>query len=331
MTSPFTRLSQITSCLFLGIVFLLPLTSFAEEMVGPPAPSPPPDEHNALDRSRDYLSDQFVDFVAGIDRFFGDDRHYQEANDSVVQLDLIRVTGYGGANKPILSGRAKVHLPIAEKKLHLLIETNPDKNATVDPARTLSPALKQPSTTESYAAALRIEKIASERWHFSADGGMKFAGLHTTPFVRTRASLSMPVNDWRLKVTGALFWFNTVGTGESTQLDMEHPVNIQILFRASSYVSWLRNTKNFDLRQDLSFIHQLDERNALLYQFSVLGVSRPEMHVTDYVVLGLYRYRLHREWMFFEFSPQLHFPEARNYRLSPLLMLRMEFLFDDTK
>ena len=40
-----------------------------------------------------------------------------------------RVMGYGGENKFVLSARANVHLPIAEKKLHLLLETNPDKNA----------------------------------------------------------------------------------------------------------------------------------------------------------------------------------------------------------
>ena len=31
------------------------------------------------------------------------------------------------------SARAKVHLPMVEKKLHLVLETDPDKNASVEP------------------------------------------------------------------------------------------------------------------------------------------------------------------------------------------------------
>jgi hypothetical protein len=51
----------------------------------------------------------------------------------------------------------------------------------------------------------------------------------------------------------------------------------------------------------------------------------------DEVVLLLYRYRLHREWMFFELSPQLHFPKVNNFRISPMLSVRLEMLLDDSR
>ena len=88
---------------------------------------------------------------------------------------------------------------------------------------------------------------------------------------------------------------------------------------------------DFDLRQDLSLFHKLDSRRALLYQVSVLGVTRPQTQVTDYVALLVYRYRLHREWIFFELSPQLHFPKVRDFRPSGALSMRLEFLFDKSK
>ena len=98
------------------------------------APPPVTDKvMGVLDTPRDYLSGKLVGFVGGIDRFFGDDRNYQETNDSVFQLDTTRVMGYGGERKFVVSGSANVHLPIAEKKLHLLLESNPDKNTVVDP------------------------------------------------------------------------------------------------------------------------------------------------------------------------------------------------------
>jgi hypothetical protein len=299
----------------------------------PPAPpeAPPLPVLGMADASRDYLSDRFVGFVTGIDRFFGDERSYQEANDSVVQLDLTRVMGYGGEHRFVLSGRANVRLPTAEKRLHLLIETDPDRNATVDPAQKQTPPLRQPETPESYAAALRFERAEAERWHFSADGGLKFAGLHTAPFARTRASLAKPLDQWRLRVTESLFWFNTIGAGESTLIDLERTISEPVLFRASSNAIWLHDTQNMDLRQDFSFFHKLNDRTALLYQASVIGVTRPQTQVTDSVLLLVYRYRLRRQWMFFELSPQLHFPRERDFKSSSLLSMRLEMLFDRSR
>jgi hypothetical protein len=302
----------------------------------PPPPPPPPEEQpipmlSVADAPRDYVSEQFVALVSSIDGFFGDERHYQEANDSVLQLDLTRVMGYGGERRFIASGRAKVHLPIAEKRLHLLIETDPDKNAGVDSTQKQTPPLKKPAAPESYAAALRIEREREERWHLSADGGLQFHGLSITPFVRTRGRVTVPLEEWRMKLAESLFWFNTIGVGQTTQLDFERPIREDLLFRSSSNASWLRDTTNFDLRQDLSVFHKLDSRSALLYQASVLGVTRPQTQVMDYVLLLVYRYRLHREWIFFELSPQLHFPKERNFQPSGVLSMRLEFLFDKSK
>jgi hypothetical protein len=136
---------------------------------------------------------------------------------------------------------------------------------------------------------------------------------------------------WRANLSETAFWFNTTGVGETTQLDLERPISAPLLLRATSSATWLHDKQNFDMRQDISLIHALDERTALLYQASVIGVSRPQAQVTDYVLLALYRYRIHREWTFIELSPQLHFPIERGYRASPMFSVRLEILFDETK
>jgi len=128
-----------------------------------------------------------------------------------------------------------------------------------------------------------------------------------------------------------VYWFNTLGVGETTQLDMERIVSDSILFRATTNATYLNDKKNFDLRQDFSFYHTLDDRTALLYQASAIGVSNPQLQVTDYVALLFYRYRMHKEWLFFELSPQLHFPREKNFKASPAISLRLAILFDDSR
>jgi hypothetical protein len=112
---------------------------------------------------------------------------------------------------------------------------------------------------------------------------------------------------------------------------MERALSEPVLFRATSTATWLKNKQYFDLRQDLSLFHTLNDHTALLYQASAIGVSQPVDHVTDYVLLFLYRYRLHRSWVFFELSPQLHFPQAKNYQASPMLIIRLEALLDNSR
>ena len=354
------RTCRIALCLSLGITLLFPLLVFGQELagspnppstsdaapgkefvgppaptvedfMGPPAPTLTTEVIHEMDTQRDYVSSEFVNFVSYVDHFFGDDRNYQESNNSVLQLDVFRVMGYGGERKFVWSARANVHLPLAEQKLHLLLETDPDRNATVNPKLTQSPPIAEPTTPQSYAAALRYENAQAERWHLSTDGGLKFQGVHTSPFARTRASLAVPVEQWRTKLEETAFWFNSTGLGESTQLDLERPISEPMLFRATSVAVWLKSTHHYDLRQDLTLFHKLDERTALMYQASAIGVSSPHTQVTDYVLLALYRYRLHKKWMFLEVSPQMHFPKEYNYRRSPMLSLRLEMLFDEAK
>lgn len=345
----------IAASVSLGIALLLPLMGFAEEVnaasgvssasavsatsavstdnpasaVG--AESPPVSKLDEMDPTRNYMSGKLESWARSIDSFFGDYRNYQESNDSVVQLDATQVVGYLGAPKYDFALNVKVSLPNTEKKLKILIETNPEDKTTSNSTTTQAGAVKPVSTPATIAAALRYEKAEAERWHFSTDGGIQLAGLASTPFVRARLSLALPLDKWRMKVAESVFWFSTIGAGESTLLDFERQLNETQLLRVSSNATWLNDKQNFDLSQSFSVFHALNERTALLYQIGAYGVSRPQTQVSDYVVLMTYRYRLHRKWVFLEVSPQLHFPQVANYQVSPLLSMRLEFLLDNTR
>ena len=315
--------------MLLGAVFLWPCKTFGAELADSTASQ---NKFMApVDTQRDYLSGRFVSYVKNIDRFFGDDRYYLESNKSVLQLDITKSVGEGAEQKFVLSGRAKIHLPSTEQRLHLLLESSPDQNVTGEQENIQATPIDQVAAPESFAAAARYENAIEKRAHYSADAGIKFQGLKTSPFARARGRYSLTMDAWRMRAAETFFWFNTTGVGSTTELNFERPLSDPMLFRASSNAIWLRDTGNFDLRQDISVFHTLDERSAMLYQASAIGVSRPKLQVTEYVLLMLYRYRLHRKWVFLELSPQLHFPETMNYRSNPLLVVRLEFLFDDTQ
>lgn len=338
-THKFTSLScWIIPCLFAGVIPMQVLAQEGtphdklahEEITGPMQPDP---FIYPLDAPRDYLSRKFVGWATKLDQFFGGDRDYQESNQSVIRLALNRVIQKDGDDKLVLSGRAKLHLPKTEEKLHLLLETDPDKDLGERPTQGQRTVLRnEVATPSSYGAAVRYENKEESRWHFSTDAGIKFRGIRTNPnpFVRARGSYENTMDLWKVKITESVFWFNSIGEGETTQLDLEYFYSDPILIRATSNATWLKRKDNFDLRQDLSLYQNVNERTAMLYQASVIGVSEPALQVTEYILLALYRYRLHRNWVFIEVSPQLHFPRDKNFESVPLLNLRLEMLFNES-
>jgi hypothetical protein len=280
------------------------------------------------DVTREYVSQGFVRLITGLDRFFGDERSFQESNRSVFQLDVNELLQAGGQRDATLSGRIKLHLPSTEHRMHLLLESDPEQNA-VGPGTPNQPQLfgtfRAPG---EYGLALRLERSKEQIWHTSTDVGIK---LHAPlePFARARVSLAIPLGEWRMKPAQSLYWFSQSGLGETSQIDFERPLTPQTLFRATSSVTWLHQPQRFDLQQDFTIFHSLDEKRALQYQLSLIGVSKPQSRLDDAVLSVLYRRQLNRRWLFFEFNPQLHFRHSQSYDMDPLLWLRLQILFNE--
>jgi hypothetical protein len=278
-----------------------------------------------IDSERDYLSEKIVSYTKNIDQFFGDERYFQENNNSVIQLDLNETIGESGVRNFLFEGKAKLDFPAATRRFQFVLESNSEKKTTGDAKVDQLATSKDVATPEKYAASLRYEKSEESRWHFSSEGGANIQ-FPIDPFLRSRGSYAIPFGEWRMKVAETLFWFNTSGLGETTQLDMERVLSTPVLFRATSTATCHETTQICDLRQDLTLFHTLNERTALLYQASIIGTDKPKLEETGYVLLTRYRYRLHKEWVFFEVSPQLFFPKTDDFKLNAQLLLRLEVL-----
>jgi hypothetical protein len=277
-----------------------------------------------MDEPRDYLSEKVVVFAKSIDEFFGDERYFQEHNKSVVQLNLTETLAAGGSKTFAFEGQAKIDLPSAEKRFHFVFEANPEKKATAEIKKDQTETTKESAKPDQYSASLRYEQ-EQERWHFSSDAGAKFH-FPLDPFVRARGSYEIPVWAWRLKTAETLFWFSSIGLGETTQVDMEYVISPPVLFRATSTATCYESPQLCDLRQDFSVFHTISERAAMLYQASTIGVNKPVMQETEHILLARYRYRLHKKWVFLEVSPQLHFPRTDEFKMNSLLLFRLEML-----
>lgn len=322
----FPFLSRCSLSVYLCTAFCFPLSLLAGER--PSAPTLIESGIAVTDATQDYVSRYFVALTSDIDRFFGGERHFQESNDSVLQLDWNELMEPAGARQGRLSGRAKLNLPSTEQRFHLLLESDPVQNTTRVTPSNQPQAAGQTTAAEKYAAALRYEKKDEQAWFYSSDVGIRVQAP-LQPFVRGRISHALPLQAWLMKNTGTLFWFSQLGPGSSAQIDFDRPLTTQTLFRAGSNATWLHLPQRLDLHQDFTLFHTLDEHRALQYQASVIGTTQPYARVDDCILSVLYRRQLHRKWLFFELNPQFHFPHEQQFRFTPQLWLRLQVLFSN--
>jgi hypothetical protein len=63
-----------------------------------------------------------------------------------------------------------------------------------------------------------------------------------------------------------------------------------------------------DWSQAFSLFKRLDRRSSVSYEASAVGITRPDPLVTNYRLGVRYRQNIHRDWLFFEITPDITWP-----------------------
>ena len=283
-----------------------------------------------LDKPRDYISERFVTLSTQVDRYFADERVFQESRTSYLRFygDLVLKKSASSNFNPQL--QAKVVLPALEKRLHILLESNSDVTGEVPtasiPTQSGTPKVNVPS---DFRAAVQVQVTDSPHWNINTDAGLRFHGLSIPPFVRARASRVQKVHNWQFRFTEAAYWYEQSGWGESTQYDADYKFSDRYLGRSRTQAIWSDHDQKFDFEQDFILYNPIDESHALSYGASVYGASQPNSHINDYAVSVTWRTRIHREWLFFNVQPGLSWPETDSFHITPTILLRVEAIFGD--
>jgi hypothetical protein len=320
-------------------VFVLPGRIFILLMMWPimgaaqvdePIFSEEPSYFDWLDKPRNYISERFVSLSTRVDRFFGDERVFQESRTSYLRFYGDLVLRKAGASDFEPKLQAKLVLPALEKRLKILIESNDNVTGEV-PVTSVTTRKGVPNVNvpNDFRAAVQVLLTDSPHWNINTDAGLRFHGLSLPPFVRARASRVQNLQNWQFRLTEAVYWYEQSGAGESTQFDADRKVGEHDLARSRTIATWSDHDQQFDYEQDFFLFHPIDDNHALSYQAGVFGASQPNSHVTDYALSATWRTRLHREWLFFDVQPGLSWPETESFHLTPTILLRVEAVFGD--
>lgn len=275
-----------------------------------------------LDSYRDSASGYVTDFANWIDNFFADDFDYDERQGSHIKLYLLQT--HFEDDKPVYDAKikAKLDLPKTQKKLQLLIESVDEDESNIEQT-----SISEATEDQEQSIALRYIQKDTDKWLITNIAGVRsHSGID--PFARFRIRRFIDNGPWTYRITESIFWFYSEGLGETTRLDIDHPLTKKLLFRSTTQATWKNINNYFDLGQDLILFLNINKRKSLSYQVGARGIRNSRVYTTDYFYSIRYRQQIHRNWLFFEVIPSVHHPEENEYKPIRSVALKLEIVFD---
>ena len=289
-----------------------------------------PESLKWMDEKQKKWSGDVVDIGAYIDGFMGDIDTLKDTNKSYVRVYF----DFDGSKNDSIGIKPKIRfsldLPIAKKKLRLVVESDPDESIQ---ERNLA---QLPSTVQSESEGLYASfryLFDSEKWQrLSFDWGVK-ARLPPDPFARSRAVRRWELSDyWDMHYSQEVFWFESKGLGSYTQFDFDRyfDSNDDFFLRVTNVLDWNERREQFDLLEQLSLYQDVSDKRAVQYAVGFTGLNR-ESHsvITNFFTRATYRRRLYKDWLFYELTPGVEFPRDEDFKANPFISLRLEILFSE--
>ena len=273
-----------------------------------------------FDQQQVQLSHAVIDAATWFDSFFNDDRFLEEENRSTGRI--IFNGGYdrrdGFQTKPRI--RLRLHLPKINERLNLLIaaqdDTDFDLNEGVSENETRE-------NTRDLSAALQYHLHQTKKWGFSISSGAGLDYLYGGLRYRT----NYDYGSWQGRLVNHLRWYTDDGWDYRAQYDLERRVSEDLLFRSTLEGKWEEERNGLPHGLLFSLFQVLSEDQALQYEVGNYFQTRPSYQMTDLVFSLRYRQRFYRDWLVFEISPRVSFPEEYDRKFNPGIILKLEAQF----
>jgi hypothetical protein len=133
-----------------------------------------------------------------------------------------------------------------------------------------------------------------------------------------------------LRARQTVFWRDSRGAGETTEIDLDHLVAPHLLLRWANTATLADDVERLEWTSALVTFHSLSERRAIAYTGFMTGVVNTDVPVRDYGFEVRYRQRVLRKWLFLEARSSLTWPREtleEDREINPGVSLGFEMYF----
>ncbi|WP_233052573.1 hypothetical protein [Motilimonas cestriensis] len=305
----------------LSIMLLVPVSylTMAEDLEQE-EPSPclyKSQESTMLDKTYDYLNSTLCEPALWFDDFFVDDRVTQDSRAGTMVRwynDFKQTEGKGFKYETRLS--ARVNIPKATKRLKLVFESDAD-----DKVADLFP---NSSEDTKNTLGLRYDWFVKER------SSLNFkVSLH--PGIEARYRYTYPFSEHTFGRITQKIYQKESDTGSKTDLDLDHKLSDTFLLRWTNFAKVETSFDGAELGSGLTLYQFISDTQALSYEASVQGKTKPYHYLSNQRLAVRYRQSIFRKWFFYEITPAVDWPKdeeiERHDEVS--ITLRLEVLFNN--
>jgi len=246
------------------------------------------------DSTHAVMNTVFCEPALWFDSFYGSDRVIAEVGGTYVRWrnDFIQIEGQGFRFRTNLN--FSIELPKISHRLKLTFEGDEDP--------VLQDVLPDDQAEQdTNTLGFRLDVKETDRSNFNISVSAK-------PRIRARYRYTYPVSDkFLIRFTQEIQ--NEKGVnGARTRIDFEKAIPPAKLFRATTEGFISEEFDGVDWAQAFILFKRLSQKSSVSYEVSAAGITRPESLVTNYRLGIRYRQNIHRDWLFFEVTPDVSWP-----------------------
>lgn len=265
-----------------------------------------------------------------LDQFFGTEDSLSVENQSFLRVALdTRLQPSDSKLDP--SVRFRVDLPTTKKRLRVIIESDieePLGRLSEQGVREVRGGERFDTNNSAIGLEQRSSKDPSQAWVQGLGLGVKF-GAPLDPYVRYSAvrQWNFSESQWQVNSSSRVTQFNQRGLQVRTNLDVNRPVDEARTLRFQTYVESDERRDSTVFSQTAEINRVIDSRTALRYALIVVGEDRGENNIKDYVLQTYFRRDIHKNVLFMDIIPEIHFPTEGNRDPYVALTFRLEAFF----
>ena len=280
-------------------------------------------ETTMVDRAQHSVSAGVNSFAQWIDSFFYDERFVVEDASTRLRLSEAVLLEQGRAARFKTRLNVKLDIPHFKNKLKLFVSSEDERNN--QQPDNLNENILNSNIEEDAQLGLQYFARSSRKRNLSLTLGVKLESLEV--FAGPRLRRTWRLDGWQLRFTQRLRWFSKQSWRATTQVDLEKLLAPRLLFRQIVEGRWRRHDDGYRYQISPTLVQVLKSKKAIEYQWGNFFKTRPR-HVLDESVLSIrYRRRFWRNWLFYEFVPQLAFRNDDDFDPLPGINLRLEIVF----
>lgn len=274
---------------------------------------------------------RMVDNTArNIDQFFGTEDSLFVENQSFLRVAL-DTRLQPGDSKLDPSVRFRVDMPTTKKRLRLIIESDieePLGRLSEQGIREVRGGERFDTNNSAVGLEQRSSKDPTKAWVQGLGVGVKF-GAPLDPYLRYSAlrQWNFSESKWQINSSSRVTQFNQRGLQVRTNLDLNKPLNPDSTLRFQTYAEYEERRDSTVFSQTAEINRVLNSRTALRYALIVVGEDRGDKTIKDYVLQAYYRRDIHKNILFVDIVPEVHFPTEGGRDPYLALTFRLEAFF----